>query len=467
MFYNLLSVSSRSIVTMDSSEIDDSGLLNTTFMDISLPVPEDNIELQNIIDEAASQSDDVFSADDQDNDPDCNPDELEKGSDSDNEIEEDTGNSLLRTPTLITKTSPRWKRAVSKKNRNNGYQKVSGKAVDKRKVAPFECNCKNKCNENFSHEEREEINKKYYDLPDFSSKKHFINNNVIDKKCYRSITAREGRRQFTFVYNFNEIPVCKPFFLKTLNISDTVIMNLKKKTRKDDNIGVDGRGKHVNHIKTSGETLMNIKNHILRFPRVESHYCRKSSTVQYLPADLNLQKMFEFFEKENPETTVKISTYRRVFKTFKLSFHKPKKDLCNFCTKYKNSTENEKTLLNDQMNEHMQNKEDSRAEKQRDKEAAEADLTLKVYTYDLQAVLSSPRAEESSFYYSRKFATYNLTLYDLATGAGFCYLWHETNGKRGADEVASILYKHLQNLPGNVDKVILYSDCCGGQNRNR
>lgn len=171
---------------------------------------------------------------------------------------------------------------------------------------------------------------------------------------------------------------------------------------------------------------MNIKNHILRFPRVESHYCRKSSTVQYLPADLNLQKMFEFFEKENPETTVKISTYRRVFKTFKLSFHKPKKDLCYFCTKYKNSTENEKTLLNDQMNEHMQNKEDSRAEKQRDKEAAEADLTLKVYTYDLQAVLSSPRAEESSFYYSRKFATYNLTLYDLATEAGFCYLWHET-----------------------------------------
>lgn len=47
------------------------------------------------------------------------------------------------------------------------------------------------------------------------------------------------------------------------------------------------------------------------------------------------------------------------------------------------------------------------------------------------------------------------------------YVWSENVASRGGQEVASCLLKHFQNnLPETVKHVILYSDSCGGQNRN-
>lgn len=46
------------------------------------------------------------------------------------------------------------------------------------------------------------------------------------------------------------------------------------------------------------------------------------------------------------------------------------------------------------------------------------------------------------------------------------YLWSENVASRGAQEVGSCLLYHLERLPPTVNEVILYSDSCGGQNRN-
>ena len=46
-------------------------------------------------------------------------------------------------------------------------------------------------------------------------------------------------------------------------------------------------------------------------------------------------------------------------------------------------------------------------------------------------------------------------------------MWDESNGKRGSVEIASCLLLYLQSLPVTVREVVLYSDCCGGQNRNQ
>ncbi|CAG4944553.1 unnamed protein product [Parnassius apollo] len=45
----------------------------------------------------------------------------------------------------------------------------------------------------------------------------------------------------------------------------------------------------------------------------------------------------------------------------------------------------------------------------------------------------------------------------------------ESNGKRGANKIASILHKYIQSVDtrGNVTRLLLYCDCCPGQNRNR
>ncbi|KAK7478334.1 hypothetical protein BaRGS_00030408 [Batillaria attramentaria] len=52
-------------------------------------------------------------------------------------------------------------------------------------------------------------------------------------------------------------------------------------------------------------------------------------------------------------------------------------------------------------------------------------------------------------------------------GKATCFVWDETNGRRGSVEIATCLFLYLKSLPVTVKDVILYSDCCGGQNRNQ
>ena len=47
------------------------------------------------------------------------------------------------------------------------------------------------------------------------------------------------------------------------------------------------------------------------------------------------------------------------------------------------------------------------------------------------------------------------------------YFWVETEGGRGAQDIGSVLKKHINEcIPIGVETLILWSDSCGGQNRN-
>lgn len=87
---------------------------------------------------------------------------------------------------------------------------------------------------------------------------------------------------------------------------------------------------------------------------------------------------------------------------------------------------------------------------------------------DVQAVLLCPYLKASALYYRRKLKLHNFTLYNLKTGAAYCYLWDETEGGVNADEFATIL-THFISTEINLDvvkHVIFHSDGCTNQNRN-
>ena len=51
-----------------------------------------------------------------------------------------------------------------------------------------------------------------------------------------------------------------------------------------------------------------------------------------------------------------------------------------------------------------------------------------------------------------------------------CYLWSEVDGRRGSNEIGSCLLQYtqyLQSLPNSVQEISMFSDTCGGQNRNQ
>ncbi|KAK7093661.1 hypothetical protein V1264_007365 [Littorina saxatilis] len=162
--------------------------------------------------------------------------------------------------------------------------------------------------------------------------------------------------------------------------------------------------------------------------------------------------------------------YRDIFnREFNLSFHVPKKDQCLLCHKY--HEEKRKHTLTEELEQeylaHQERKQELRAEKAKDKQMAKENPNLHVATFDLEAVLSTPCSLVSQTHYKRKLAVYNLTVFSLADKQAECYVWNETEGKKGACEIGTCLLLHLKALPPNITHVVLYSDTCSGQNRNQ
>ena len=85
------------------------------------------------------------------------------------------------------------------------------------------------------------------------------------------------------------------------------------------------------------EVKQKIRNHIRSFRCCSSHYGRnKTPHKRYLPGSLNIQRMWELFNKENSGQPVKYNTYYHVFvEDFNLGFGSPKTDVCSFCTGHK------------------------------------------------------------------------------------------------------------------------------------
>lgn len=391
----------RSCEKMDNLEDtqENCELADLSIMDLSVPTIG--------LDLLDGMQDNDFDPHDSDKDPEIQPGNLESTDSSDQSEGRDIP---MRKKNRVAKTSPDWANVKRKAIRNNGeeFTTKTGKTVNRRQVDVIAtCPCKYKCSDTFSHEDRLEINSGYWGLGTYADQKHFIDKNVIESPCHRKIGSRPSKRSFTWKYTLKEKQVCKSFFLKTINISDTVVVNCKKKVRLLQNIGEDLRGKAQASRKTIDKDVIDrIHQHIKRFPMVESHYCRKSTNRMYLQSDLNLTKMFDLFTGENRGLKVKVCTYRRVFKEYNLAFHKPKKDQCSTCVKFGHATDIEKENLQAAYNHHLKNKEASRAAKEVDKDMAKKDTSVKVFTFDLQKVLPSPCGEISNFYYSRKFATY-------------------------------------------------------------
>lgn len=265
-------------------------------------------------------------------------------------------------------------------------------------------------------------------------------------------------------------------FLRTLSISEKVIGNISKKLNISPVIPNDQRGKHLNRpLAIQREVKDCIKEHISLFPAIESHYTRENTQKMYLDSNLSISKMHRFYLDWVKGKTVCVKAqnatlrqYTDIFNTFNLSFFKPKKDLCDKCEQFKLASTEEKLILQSSHEEHLKNKDIARDKKNLDKQRASNDPELCVAVFDLEKVLTTPQGEASNFYYKRKFAVYNFTVYDIGRKLGYCYMWDESEGKRGSNEIGTCLMKFIQFMKEKgIKEFCFYSDNCGGQNRNR
>ena len=366
-----------------------------------------------------------------------------------------------------------WKKSLRKKHRNCGDEYVTDRGITKaRRKMKKGCGigCRLHCHDKLSPTDREKIFHAFWQLGEVTRQREFI-----VKHCSKvAVSSRKiagcSRRKFSIRYAFGDVGVCKQFFLDTLNINDRVIRTAFHKLTEFGTVKGDSRGAVTGRSKICSTAKQHVVDHINQFPRVESHYCRASSSRQYLEAGLSLSQMYRLYVNEMAKvgkTSVKEHMYRKIFnENFNLSFFTPKKDQCDTCFAYANSSESVRSENENEFHSHIERKEKARQTKNEMKCRAMQDVTMTAACFDLQQVLPSPHGQISVYYYKRKLSTYNFTCYNLGTGSANCFMWNESYAGRGSNEINSCLYHYLK-LNSEKQFVCTFSDNCAGQNKSR
>lgn len=377
-----------------------------------------------------------------------------------------------------------WRSKKNKTLKNSGkaYEGCNSKKKypEKYIIIGSPCTCKKGCSQKFSPSERQAIFDKFYSLADREHQWLYISRYVQAQTIKRMTLDRKNNRTQTLKYFFcnsndEKIPVCKKFFLNTLQIGEFVVYTAMEKVMKADEGLQDKRGRHDNRPnKMNSLTEVTVKTHIELFPKVKSHYTRSTSNREYLSETLNISKMYRFYTEwftQQNYTDVVMATkrqYETVFNSqYNYSFFKPKKDQCFSCSVYEQADDTTKATLEEKQRLHLQRKEKVRALKKEEIETADKG-NMTVAIFDLQKVLNVPQSEVGVFHYKRKYPCYNFTVFDAVRKIGYCYVWQYQIAKRGSSEIGSALLSFFKTeREKGITKFSLYSDGCYGQNKNR
>ncbi|CAH1105341.1 unnamed protein product [Psylliodes chrysocephalus] len=378
----------------------------------------------------------------------------------------------------------RRQRTESRK-KGEAYVTAKGKSIPAKALLPIPENCRAKCYAKIATINLNEVFKDYRALPNRDIQKRYLTSLITIKpkeRTRRSTCAKN--REVTVLYTLDGINgnICKNCFLKvfaeTRGFLDDIIKK-KKLSLTSIVLESDLRTGHQPGNKRSEADITFAKDFINSIPAYESHYSRRHTVKRYLEPDMNLQLLYKLYKekfvnaRQNPsEKPLGLSVFRNVFKTLNLKFKKPSNDTCKTCDslflKIKTSlSEEKKREFEHEMTQH-QNKASFHYEtKKADKKISEESAgKITVAAFDLQKCLPTPNLSASVSFYKRKLWTFNLTVRNITTKRTACYVWHKTIAQRGADEIASCVFQFIKDSSDEVEKLILYSDTCPGQNRN-
>ena len=250
----------------------------------------------------------------------------------------------------------KWERNVFKNAVNRGLEHKTLKTDNiipartmKRTCGP---GCRFKCESKITEGQRQILFSSFWSIPEQSLKYNFIarlvteNSIDTDNPCQK----KNFSRTYTLNSNENKVKVCQTMFINTFDISKKMIDTALKKVREGDSVLKDNRGSSKNRPKAiPEETTAAVIEHISMFPKVESHYTRKDSNREYLEEGLSLNSLYRLYTewaKENEKPIATKHHYMDTFNTkFNISFFKPKKDQCDQCEEFKNTSETKKKRI--------------------------------------------------------------------------------------------------------------------------
>ena len=247
-----------------------------------------------------------------------------------------------------------WIRNIRKEAVSTGQEYVSAttKNVVQARSVQESCGpgCRFQCCKKVTEEAREDFFADFWSIVDHGKKYDFILRHVHEKQNKQSLdddSKRNFSRSYTISFRNESIKVCQTMFVRTLNISKQMINTAFNKLKKGSSQLVDKRGTSKIRPRTNEAKTQSVMEHINLFPRMESHYVRSDSQREYLEEGLSISSMYGLYvkwAKENQKEVASKHHYTDLFNTkFNLGFFRPKKDQCDLCEGYKNSTDEKKT----------------------------------------------------------------------------------------------------------------------------
>jgi len=256
------------------------------------------------------------------------------------ELSDGDGGVAGRSGRSRFKDITKWKCQTRKRLRNSGQSYVSRNGVRRRpKLLKAGCGakCRQRCHEQIPAEQRENLLHSFWQLGNLNSQRQYMNHTAKSSVKTKLHGTKKVSLKYFFHVDGQLLQVCKTFFLDTLSVSDQTVRTTLQKLTRDGHLLPDQRRQPASH-KLQEATREGVRSHIRKFQTVPSHYCRHTSSKQYLPETLTLTEMYRLYVAECREenvTAAKKHVYFDIFhKDFNLAFHKPKMDMCDLREKY-------------------------------------------------------------------------------------------------------------------------------------
>lgn len=397
------------------------------------------------------------------------------------------GNTSQKTGRKKTCAPTNWAKNIAKAKRNSGKEYLSvktGRVVAARQIGTP---CRDGCFDKVTLPVIRVLFSDFWAIGNYDSQTAYIQKLIhkVPVKRHRPSKTPDNpgqHREFMFdysvVYQNETFSVCRQAFTAIFGITRKRVACAMRKTTPTHVPVLDQRGRHEPAGKITGDKAQCVRDHINQLQTVTSHYSRaRNPHRKYLESNLTISKLYKSYEEwmsaNHPETEkVTQSYYHKTFtKEFNIGFQPPRSDTCSTCDRLTTSinsatNETEKQLLENQRKQHKE-KASQGQQLMKDKKEDMHDNVAAI-CIDLQQTIPIPKLSTNVAYYHRKLWMYNCCIHNLKMNKATMFVWDEVTGGRGSVEIASCLKKWIgmEYDEKAFQHLIVFSDNCGGQNKN-
>lgn len=295
-----------------------------------------------------------------------------------------------------------------------------------------------------------------------------------------------------------EKKICQKAFCSLYGVSRKRVEGIINLLKNNVPAGTDKRGKHFNRPNKIPENILKqINDHIKSFSKRTSHYSRnRNENKFYLSPQLNMSTMHKLYlQKYEPHVysaiekgekikpVVSYEFFCRHFNSnYNYSFGKPRSDTCQTCDTLDKQIVAEinaevKLSLCTEKDLHIKKAKSFYTDLKSDiylvkteaktKLAKNESQTSELLTYDFQQNMPLPHVPAGDVFYKRQLWVYNFCIYVASSGKSYFFVYNETVGRKGQNDVVSFLNYFINKfIPASVKTLYVYSDNCSSQNKN-